>query len=231
MPLFRGKQIELKLVYYGPAMCGKTTNLEQLHELLKPELRGKLMSMNNVRDDRTIFFDLLPLNVPFGNGYTLSAQLYTVPGQVAYNHTRKMVLQGVDGLVFVADSQPSAVKANAFSFQNLMNNLEELKVDGKSMPLVVQFNKRDLPGVRPMEELTAAWKARGVPCYPAIASKGEGVLETLVGALRKTFRAVVRSVPQVHKAGLNERAFLQHVLVNFQLPKRPDAPPSQEAQA
>ena len=134
MTSFSGKTIELKVVYYGPARCGKTTNLQQVHELLKPAYRGKLMSMSNVKDDRTIFFDLLPIRVPFGRGYHMSAKLYTVPGQVAYNNTRKLVLQGVDGIVFVADSQATSATANAYSFQNLTNNLKEAKLDLKEIP-------------------------------------------------------------------------------------------------
>ena len=125
MPTITGREIDLKIVYYGPARCGKTTNLQQIYKMMKQEYRGKLMAMENVKDDRTIFFDLLPLKVPVGRGFTLSSKLYTVPGQVAYNNTRKIVLQNVDAVVFVADSQRSATAANAYSFQNLCNNLKE----------------------------------------------------------------------------------------------------------
>src|SRR5436190_15170879 len=113
-----GKEIELKLVYYGPALSGKTTNLQQVYGMMKPEHRGRLMSLENLKDDRTIFFDLLPLQVPVGNGFTISAKLYTVPGQVAYDNTRKIVLQNVDAVVFVADSQRTQGASNAYSFQN-----------------------------------------------------------------------------------------------------------------
>lgn len=234
MPTYSSKQVELKIVYYGPAMCGKTTNLQQIHELIRSPNRGKLMSMSNVKDDRTIFFDLLPLQVPFGNGYKLSAKLYTVPGQVAYNHTRKLVLQNVDGLVFVADSQRSAAQANAYSFQNLQNNLRALRIDPAAVPLLVQFNKRDLPDVRPMEELEAVWKARGIPVCAASAVRCEGVMETLEGILRITFRALAEKAPLLKKYGLSEQVFMEKVRKNFEPQEGvggtpPGAPPTAPA--
>lgn len=224
MPTYSSKQVELKIVYYGPAMCGKTTNLQQIHALIRANSRGKLMSMSNVKDDRTIFFDLLPLQVPFGNGYKLSAKLYTVPGQVAYNHTRKLVLQNVDGLVFVADSQRTAAQANAYSFQNLQNNLRALRIDPNSVPLLVQFNKRDLPDVRPMEELESVWKARGIPVCAASAVRCEGVLETLEGILRITFRALAEKAPLLKKYGLSEKLFIEQVRKNFEPHQAPAGP-------
>jgi signal recognition particle receptor subunit beta len=212
------REIELKLVYYGPALCGKTTNLQQVHEMMRASSRGKLMSLENVKDDRTIFFDLLPIKVPLGNGFTISAKIYTVPGQVAYNNTRKIVLQNVDGVVFVADSQRSAASANAYSFQNLGNNLKELKIDPDSVPLVVQFNKRDLPDVRPMSELEPGWKARGVPVFAAAAVRREGVMTTLEGILRLSFRNISEKIPTVRKFGMTEDQFLKDIMKNFERP-------------
>lgn len=221
MPTYSAKHIELKIVYYGPALCGKTTNLQRVHEMLRSDLRGKLISMSNVKDDRTIFFDLLPIQVKFGDGYTLSAKLFTVPGQVAYNHTRKLVLQNVDGLVFVADSQRTQAKANAYSFQNLQNNLRALQIDPDAIPLVMQFNKRDLTDVRPMAELEAAWKARGVPVTASSAVTGEGIMETLEEVLRVTFRAFADRQPLLKKFGLTEENFIRSVRENFTPPASP----------
>jgi signal recognition particle receptor subunit beta len=218
MPTISGREIDLKIVYYGPARCGKTTNLQQIYKMMKQEYRGKLMAMENVKDDRTIFFDLLPIKVPVGRGFTLSSKLYTVPGQVAYNNTRKVVLQNVDGVVFVADSQRSATAANAYSFQNLCNNLKELKIDPDQVPLVVQFNKRDLSDIRPMSELETAWKARGVPVCAAAAVKREGVMTTLESVLRTTFRHLTEKMPVVKSYGLNEETFLENVMNNFESP-------------
>jgi signal recognition particle receptor subunit beta len=212
------REIELKIVYYGPALCGKTTNLQQIHTMMKPSNRGKLMSLENVKDDRTIFFDLLPIKVPLGNGFTISAKLYTVPGQVAYNNTRKIVLQNVDAVVFVADSQRTAASANAYSFQNLCNNLKELKIDSETVPLVVQFNKRDMPDVRPMAELEAAWKERGVPVFAATAIRRDGVMTTLEGVLRVTFRSISEKIPMVKKYGMTEDQFLRDIMKNFDRP-------------
>ena len=223
MPTFSKGLIDVKVVYYGPAMCGKTTNLQQIHSLIRPDLRGKLMSMSNVKDDRTIFFDLLPVQVPLGGGSRLSAKLYTVPGQMTYAHTRKLVLQNVDGIVFVADSQRDMAHQNGESFQDLARNLRDLQVVLESVPLVVQFNKRDLPDVRPMAELEAAWKARGVPVLPASAARGDGVLETLEQVLRLTFRSLVERVPLVRKLGVSEEAFLASVRRNFATVAAPHA--------
>ena len=212
------REVEIKVVYYGPALSGKTTNLKQIYGMMRESSRGRLMSLENIKDDRTIFFDLLPIKVPVGNGFTLSAKLYTVPGQVAYDNTRKVVLQNVDAVVFVADSQQSASSANAYSFQNLCNNLKELKVDPDTLPLVVQFNKRDLPDVRPMSELEEAWKRRGVPVYAAAAIRRDGVMSTLEGVLRVSFRAVARSIPVLKSQGLTEDNFLKNVMANFETP-------------
>ncbi len=215
MPTFTSRGVEVKVVYYGPALCGKTTNLQQIHGLIRADLRGKLMSMSNVKDDRTIFFDLLPVQVPLGGGYGFSAKLYTVPGQITYTQTRKLVLQNVDGLVFVADSQRSQARANGESFEDLQRNLRDLHIDPASVPLVVQFNKRDLPDVRPMAELEAAWKARGVPVLAATASAREGVVETLEEILRLTFRSLAERVPTLRKLGVSEASFLAGVRRNF----------------
>jgi signal recognition particle receptor subunit beta len=215
LPTFTSRLVDIKIVYYGCALCGKTTNLQRIHSLIRSDLRGKLMSMSNVKDDRTIFFDLLPIQVPLGGGYRLSAKLYTVPGQTSYSHTRKLVLQNVDGIVFVADSQREMARANGESFQDLQRNLRDLKIDPATLPMVVQFNKRDLPDVRPMAELEAAWKARGIPVLAASAMRSEGVVETLEAVLLATFRGLVERVPLMRRLGLSEETFLSGVRRNF----------------
>ena len=133
--------------------------------------------------------------MPVANGFTISAKIYTVPGQVAYANTRKVVLQNVDAVVFIADSQRNATSANAWSFQDLGNNLKELKVEVENLPLVVQFNKRDLPDIRPMKELEEAWKARGMPVYAASAIRRDGVMSTLEGILRLLYRNLAGPCP------------------------------------
>jgi signal recognition particle receptor subunit beta len=184
---FAGRELTIKLVYYGPALSGKTTNLQALHQLVSAEGRGRLMTLDT-RDDRTLFFDLLPLHFTTGTGLTVRLKLFTVPGQVIHNATRRLVLQGADGVAFVADSQKSETKANAAAFVNLKQNLKENGLDPAKIPLLIQFNKRDLPDIRPDEEIDLLAKKGKEPVYKAVATRGVGVLETFLGLVRDTWR-------------------------------------------
>jgi signal recognition particle receptor subunit beta len=166
-----------KIVYYGPGLCGKTTNLMVIFDKLDPASKGKMLSLAT-KTDRTLFFDLLPVDIGKVGPFNLKIQLYTVPGQVFYNETRKLVLKGADSVVFVADSQPAMVEANRESFANLMDNLEQNQIDPNDTPIVVQYNKRDLPGVVPVEELQERLGFEGYPYTEASALQGEGVMET-----------------------------------------------------
>ena len=171
------REMTAKIVYYGPGLCGKTTNLMVIFDKLDPKSKGKMLSLAT-KTDRTLFFDLLPVDIGKVGPFNLKIQLYTVPGQVFYNETRKLVLKGADSVVFVADSQPAMVEANRESFANLMDNLEENQIDPNDTPIVIQFNKRDLPGVLPVEDLQERLGFEGYPYTEASALKGQGVMET-----------------------------------------------------
>jgi signal recognition particle receptor subunit beta len=183
------KQITIKLVYYGPALSGKTTNLQWLHSRIRPTAKGNLMSLET-KDDRTIFFDLLPVSFVSGQGVSIKIKLFTVPGQVLHNATRRIVLQGVDGVGFIADSQISEIEANAESFHNLSENLKDNGLDLRDMPLVIQFNKRDLPAIRSDEEIDRLAAVGQEPVYKAIANRGDGTIETFHGLLKLTWNAI-----------------------------------------
>jgi mutual gliding-motility protein MglA len=171
-------QMTAKVVYYGPGLCGKTTNLQFIHHRTAPKSRGEMVSLET-ETDRTLFFDLLPLEVGVIGGMKVRLQLYTVPGQVFYNATRKLVLKGVDGIVFVADSQKAALDTNLESLGNLKENLRELGLGAEPVPLVLQYNKRDLRGVLSVDELNASLNPEGRPFFEAAALHGIGVFETL----------------------------------------------------
>ncbi len=182
------RELHVKLVYYGPAKSGKTTNLEQVHanlETARPEEKGKLVSLATSAD-RTLFFDFFPLEATVINGFTTKFQLFTVPGQVIYNTTRQLVLRGVDGIVFVADSQYDKMEENVASFQNLEENLRTLKLDLADIPYVLQYNKRDLENAAPVEFMDYLLNNRDVqvPAFEASATKVGGVFETLNGITR-----------------------------------------------
>lgn len=180
---YASKEIISKIVYYGPGLCGKTTNIQLLHEKLSPDNRGKLISLAT-DTDRTLFFDFLPMDLGTVRGFKIRIQLYTVPGQVHYNATRKLVLKGADAVVFVADSQAEMKDQNIESLQNLKQNLKENDLDPNTIPLVLQYNKRDLPGVVPVEVLESQLNDRNFPWYEAVAFKGQGVVETFQGTLK-----------------------------------------------
>jgi signal recognition particle receptor subunit beta len=171
------REMTAKIVYYGPGLCGKTTNLMVIFDKLDPSQKGKMLSLAT-KTDRTLFFDLLPVDIGRVGAFNLKIQLYTVPGQVFYNETRKLVLKGADAVVFVADSQPSMIDSTRESFANLLENLEQNNIDPNDTPIIVQFNKRDIPGVLPVDELQEALGLEGYPYTEAAAIKGEGVMET-----------------------------------------------------
>ncbi len=183
---FERKEIQLKIVYYGPALSGKTTNLVHIHRICAPSNRGRLMTLET-KDDRTLFFDLLPMHFESESGLSIAIKLFTVPGQVIHNATRKLVLQGADAVAFIADSQSAELGNNQESFLNLKDNLKENGLNLKSMPLAIQFNKRDLPGIRSDEEIDALASKGREPVFKAIATQGTGVVETLIGLMRITW--------------------------------------------
>lgn len=172
------KQVTAKIVYYGPGLGGKTTNLQHIFSVTNPRSRGELVSMET-EIERTLFFDLLPMNVGMIKGYQTKFQLYTVPGQVFYDSTRRLVLKGADGIVFVADSQELMEESNCESLQNLKDNLLFYQTGIEDIPLVFQFNKRDLKNVLPIERLNYTLNPIGRPHVEAVARKGRGVIETL----------------------------------------------------
>ncbi len=183
------RQMVAKIVYYGPGLSGKTTNLEWIYRHTHPRSRGEMVSLET-EADRTLFFDLLPLEVGMISGFRTRFQLYTVPGQVFYNSTRKLVLRGVDGLVFVADSQRPMMEANIESLQNMRDNLRALEIDPDTVPLVFQYNKRDLHNVEDVETLNRVLNPRQFPYFEAIAIQGVGVFETLKAIAKLTLVSV-----------------------------------------
>jgi len=175
---YANKEINAKIVYYGPGLSGKTTNIQYVYQKLKPEHRGRLITLPT-QTDRTLFFDFLPVEIPNVRGFTTRFHLYTVPGQVFYNATRKMVLKGVDGVVFVADSQMEKIDDNIESFQNLGENLIEYGKSVVSLPIVLQFNKRDLAKIMSVDDLNKRLNSKQYPYFEAVATSGNGVMETL----------------------------------------------------
>ncbi len=184
---YSGKEVSAKVVYYGPGLSGKTTNLEWIYGKVPETQRGKMVSMKT-KTDRTLFFDFLPLSAGEINGFRTRFLLYTVPGQVYYNATRKLVLKGADGVVFVADSDPQLRQANKESLANLEKNLNEYGTSIDQMPIVLQYNKRDLPQALPLEELNADLNPRGLLVVPAVAIRGEGVFGTFKEITRLVFQ-------------------------------------------
>jgi signal recognition particle receptor subunit beta len=183
------KELTAKVVYYGPGLCGKTTNLQWIHEKLPIKNKGKMLSLAT-ETDRTLFFDFLPIELGSIRGMKTRIQLYTVPGQVFYNATRRMVLKGADCVVFVCDSQEAMLDANLESIENLRQNLEANEINADEIPMVLQYNKRDLPNALPVEALNEKLNPRGLPFYEAVAVKGQGVEETLKGVTATVFRSL-----------------------------------------
>lgn len=175
---YASREINCKIVYYGPGLCGKTTNLQYIFDSTAPQARGKLISLAT-ETDRTLFFDFMPLELGTVRGFKTRFHLYTVPGQVFYDASRKLILKGVDGVVFVADSQEERMDANIESLYNLDENLRAQGYDPEKIPYVLQLNKRDLPNVVPIHEITSELRRNGEPVIEAVASTGAGVFDTL----------------------------------------------------
>jgi len=175
---YLSREINCKLVYYGPGLCGKTTNLQYIYNKTAPDAKGKMISLAT-EQERTLFFDFLPLSLGEIRGFRTRFHLYTVPGQVFYDASRKLILKGVDGVIFVADSQIERMEANLESLENLRTNLAEQGYSLDKIPFVVQYNKRDLPSAAPTEELRGLLNTTNVPDFEAIASRGDGVFDTL----------------------------------------------------
>ncbi len=181
---YRAKEINGKIVYYGPGLCGKTTNLQYIYNRTNPTARGKMISLAT-ETERTLFFDFLPLALGEIRGFKTRFHLYTTPGQVFYDASRKLILKGVDGVVFVVDSQIDRMEANLESLENLEDNLIEQGYDLSSLPFVIQYNKRDLANILSVEELREMFNPTGVAEFEARATTGEGVFDTLKGIARK----------------------------------------------
>jgi len=175
---YSSREINCKIVYYGPGLCGKTTNIQYVFNKVAPETKGKLITLATEMD-RTLFFDFLPLELGTVKGFKTRFHLYTVPGQVYYDASRKLILRGVDGIVFVADSQSSRFDANIESLYNLHENLEDYKLTVQDLPFVIQYNKRDMPDVISVEDLEEELNPEGYPNIEAVATKGVGVFDTL----------------------------------------------------
>jgi len=175
---YASREINCKLVFYGPGLGGKTTNLEYVYNKVNPETRGKLISLAT-EQERTLFFDFLPVDLGSIRGFKTRFHLYTVPGQVYYNASRRLILKGVDGLVFVADSQAERMDANIAALENLYENLSDYGYDPYQLPIVLQWNKRDLPNAVPVDELRRQLNPMGLPEYEAVAVNGAGVFDTL----------------------------------------------------
>ncbi len=180
---YSSREINCKIVYYGPGLCGKTTNLQYIYTKTNPDLKGKMISLAT-ETERTLFFDFLPLALGQIRGFKTRFHLYTVPGQVFYDASRKLILKGVDGVVFVADSQVERMEANLESFDNLKINLQDQGYDLAKIPLVVQYNKRDLPNAAPLDEMRRLLNQSGAVEFEAAATTGKGVFETLKAVAR-----------------------------------------------
>ncbi len=180
---YASREINCKIVYYGPGLCGKTTNLQYIYQKTNPDIRGKMISLAT-ETERTLFFDFLPLALGSIRGFKVRFHLYTVPGQVFYDASRKLILKGVDGAIFCADSQVERMEANSESIENLRFNLQEQGYDLDKLPYVIQYNKRDLPNVAPVHEMRELLNPGGVPDFEAVAPIGTGVFDTLKAVAR-----------------------------------------------
>ncbi|MDH5600834.1 MAG: GTPase domain-containing protein [Gammaproteobacteria bacterium] len=209
-------KLTIKLVYYGPALSGKTTNLMSLHDLIDPQLSGDLMTMET-KNDRTLFFDLLPIGIRAPSGLLIKFKLFTVPGQVAHDGTRKAVLSRADGIVFVADSQKNQRINNGESFQNLADNAKRVGLDFESLPVVVQFNKRDLPDIVSDEEVKERWGKTNWPLHFSTATKGEGIKETFQTLLSLVYQDMERRFKLKSEHNLEENDFIMSVISSTEM--------------
>jgi len=211
---FASRELTIKLVYYGPALGGKTTNLQVLHDASDKGSAGRLMTLET-RDDRTLFFDLLPLTFRGRGDLSIRVKVFTVPGQVIHASTRRLVVQGADGVAFIADSRASETQHNADAFLDLKENLKATGLSLGVMPLIIQFNKRDLPGIRGDEEIAHLASQGREPVYLAVATRGEGVVESFLGLLHLTWSALDAEHDLRGKFGFDSDAFLEDVARKF----------------
>lgn len=195
---WKSRELQLKIVYYGPALSGKTSNLQYIHAKTNPSIRGDLVTLKT-REDRTLFFDFLQLELGQISGLKPRFSLYTVPGQSYYIESRKLVLQGADGVVFVADSQPQRMQSNAEAMKNLEENLRALGADPTTLPFVLQCNKRDLPDALPVHLIQSELECTDLPCFSSVATEGSGVFDTLKAIIN-------RVVGQAESAAMPRRA-------------------------
>lgn len=217
---FAKRELTLKLVYYGPSLSGKTTNLQMLYRIIDPGVRGRLTQLDT-RDDRTLFFDVLPLRFETRSGLTVRMKVFTVPGQVMHNSTRRVLLAGADAIAFIADSQAAMANENAESFRGMQENLRENTMDPAALPLVIQFNKRDMPEIRTDDELDELSRRSREPIFKAIAVRGLGVLETFHGLLDVLWQNLEHQVDVGAKFGLTRAEFLAGVFRHLKLQPMP----------
>jgi signal recognition particle receptor subunit beta len=208
------RELTIKIVYYGPGLSGKTTNLQMIHQRTLPDLRGRLLTVET-HDDRTLFFDLLPVFFSTANGFKVKVKLFTVPGQVIHNATRRVVLQGADAVAFIADSRRAAAADNNSYWKNLQENMKENGLDLAQVPVVIQYNKRDLPDTKTDEEIAETRNKGKEVVVGAVAIRGVGVLETLHAVLQQAWRALDQRAALNKNIGLSEREFLTQVFANI----------------
>jgi len=210
------RELSIKVVYYGPALSGKTTNLQALYQKMSPEVRGRLMTLDT-KDDRTLFFDMMPVFFKTEAGVKVKLRLYTVPGQVIHESTRRIVLQGTDAVAFVSDSRRSEAAATLAYWNNMLKNLEANGLDYRTLPIVIQLNKRDLPDAQREDELGDLRKLIRPPMVPAVAVRGEGVLETLWALLTLTYQSLDKTLGLSDRWRISEREFLSRIFDHVDL--------------
>jgi len=210
------RELSIKVVYYGPALSGKTTNLQALYQKMSPEVRGRLMTLDT-KDDRTLFFDMMPVFFKTEAGVKVKLRIFTVPGQVIHESTRRIVLQGTDAVAFVSDSRRSEAAATLAYWNNMLKNLEANGLDYRTLPIVIQLNKRDLPDARREDELGDLRKVIRPPMVPAVAVRGEGVAETLWALLSLTYRSLDRTLRLGERWKLTEKEFLARIFDHVDL--------------
>lgn len=206
----RDKELTLKIVYYGPALSGKTTNIQALHHYLNPGVRGRLMVVNT-KGDRTLFFDLLPVHFVTESGYHIKLKVFTVPGQVMHESTRRIVLSGCDAICFIADGQRDQRAQNNEAFSGMLQNLKANKIDRFRVPIVIQFNKMDLPNTLSQQDLDDYRQRGKEPIYPASAIRGEGVVESLRGCLSLMWESLERQHDFHRIMGISQQEFMSGV--------------------
>jgi signal recognition particle receptor subunit beta len=207
---FATKELTVKLVYYGPALSGKTSNLRAIHWLATSNTCGELMTLET-QNDRTLFFDMLPISMDSRAGLKIRLKLFTVPGQAMHDATRRLVLQAADGIAFIADSQRSEADANRESFLNLKKNLEENGIDPERIPIIIQFNKRDLEDILTDQDLISVAKQSRETIYKAIATRGYGVMQTLTGLIRETWAKLEDQHGLEEKFGISPLRFMSEI--------------------